>query len=336
MDPDYLLIQAEQRLQTRLSNVINLFNATAPALTGVKEYEIHWNESKRYHPELYKAFLAPLLGTWKGLEKLTLKIPPEMLSSLNQVRLPKLLSLEINLYTGDWSTVDINNEFDGFLVFIHNLKDTLKSITISSTSSSAHLNFVYFFTHLGRFPHLERFNFSIPFEGAQLPSTVSLQNFLESHRSSLRHLSLTTSRCGSHGGPTNPEWIQAILSSVHFPYLRSVELALRPVKADLVPISQFLGLHSTTLHSVALSDRELSCSQVDDLIDGLGTSPAVSELRLRVRYLSLDLLNSLALKLPQLEILALAFSDIVVTDGFGQTAVSKREEFVSVSIIYTL
>ncbi|KAJ2923888.1 hypothetical protein H1R20_g13196, partial [Candolleomyces eurysporus] len=68
--------------------------------------------------------------------RLSVQVPLDFLIT---IKLPHLTGIHISLISGNLTRREINIRLDGFLVFLHNLKDTLTSISIQTTPSSLHL-----------------------------------------------------------------------------------------------------------------------------------------------------------------------------------------------------
>ncbi|TFK34701.1 hypothetical protein BDQ12DRAFT_656632 [Crucibulum laeve] len=327
VDPDYLKNQAEKRVQKRLRKDVLRLQGAIASLSAVREYGIHWDEKRPYHPELYRGFLLPILkALGSHLEKLTIKIPPEMLGSLARAALPNLQELDLRLYTGAMNTNEIRHTFDALLVFLHNLKDSLRSLSISSTNKSENLDLCYLFANIGTFPFLRSIRLSIPFDGRQLSSTAPFEAFLDNHRSRLEYLTLSASSCSVNNGSADgmsakcANWIQSIVgaaSHVPFPELRGVELALRPLRADLTPLFSFLSVHRITLESLTLTDRTLTWYEVEMLLDALSGQGRLRQIHLSIRSLSPEILSLLASRLPRLGSLRLAFTEVAANGVKG-------------------
>jgi len=275
----------------------------------------------------------------RSLVKLSLNVPPKMLPSLAPIALPRLEHLEVGVCTKRLLKGEINEVFDGFAVFVNNLFPTLQTLSISSRLPSQCLDLTRFFTLLGVFPHLTGFSLSIPFDGTHLFPPRDLITFLNKHRQTLQLLQLTTIRCSPADSPIDPEskfWIRNILTSLDspFPRLHDVHLALRPLKADLTPVIQFLAEHAGELDALTLTERALTYTEVVDILDGISAyahSPRFKQLRLRLQHLSPALLELFASRLPRLAFLELSFSEVVATAAHaghsGYPAHSNQEEF---------
>uniref|UniRef100_A0A8H7XNG0 Uncharacterized protein n=1 Tax=Psilocybe cubensis TaxID=181762 RepID=A0A8H7XNG0_PSICU len=314
LDPYYTKKKADQRLQKRLNKDLIRINAAFKQMTQVAEYAIDWDDSLGYHPELYTAFLAPVLESWSShLVKLTLKVPPSMLNSLARVRLPKLDTFAFHFSTGSLSFREINGLYDGFVVFLNNLKDSLSSLTFLSTHSSQELDVSRVFRKMGRFPLLKKVCLSIPFDGGHLSDPNTFVHFLKRHRATLNELDLFSSRCTPRtkaGDPDLINWIQRILNSIHtpFPQLRRIGMSLRPLRAPLDTFIRFIDMHSSTLDSLTLTDRVLSYSEVWDVLRSSSITASlqqssITDLNMRLYTFSVQLIVDFAFLLPSLKTL---------------------------------
>ena len=328
-DPDNQNRQLKRRTTKRIQKDITRVTDAVIGLRNLTEYGLGWDPHQQYHPELFQAFLCPVLGhIGSQLVKLSITVPPEMLSSLAPVSLPRLEDLEVGVCTLEMPRRDIEVILDSFTIFINNLYPTLQSLSLSSRVPSHFLDLTRFFTYLGTFPHLHFFRLSMPFDGAHLSSRSSLVAFLNKHHRTLQHLQLSTSRCSPTDTPLDPSckyWISNILSFLAnpFPRLCGLHLALRPLKADLTPVTTFLMQYAPTLSSLTLTDRQLTFDEVamiaEALADSTGEVLGLQQLRLQVLYFSPALLDLLAAKLPRLVLLELCFGEVVAslpTRGF--------------------
>ncbi|KAF9531396.1 hypothetical protein CPB83DRAFT_809056 [Crepidotus variabilis] len=314
IDPHFTEKVAQERLAKRLSKDGDRVTEAFGRMSNVEEYDITWDGNEQYHPELYQAYLSPILRLWSNqLKKLTLKIPPAFLDSLAGVRLPNLHSICFTFSTGSLTADEIRIAHTGFVVFINNLDRSLRSLSLVSANSSENLDLSHFFHQLGTFPQLQNLSISIPFDGGQLADPMTLVLFLEKHRRDLRELNLYTSvlsrrREGSH--PPQLEWIQFILEAFQqpFPHLRSLGVALRPLRHPLNTLVRFLDMH-TALKSLKLLDRSLTSHELESLFRTPGAGPLLASsldtLYMKVDSLDPRILNSITQLLPNLESLSI-------------------------------
>lgn len=322
LDSEYIRKETEQRLQKCLWEDFALIVSALDAMENIKEYFIEWDEENDYHPELYKACFTPIISQkWIGqLTKLTIKVPPQLLNFLVFVRLRNLETLEYHFCTGRMSLQDIDDIHNGFLVFVNNLKDSLEYLSFISTHTSHYLDITRIYKLLGPFPKLRSISLSVPFDGAHLSDPLAFVQFLENHRSTLKEISVLTSRCTVHSRPSDPEskyWIQKILTSVNnpFPRLRSLSLAMRPLRTSLTNVSDFLEIHTSTLDSLILADRALDYYGFERLLTSASGRPldleGLRHLRVKLTNFTPSVLCYLASKMPGLTSLDIECSSIM-------------------------
>ncbi|KAG5720660.1 hypothetical protein E4T56_gene4946 [Termitomyces sp. T112] len=331
-DPQFDNRQLEQRVQKRLRKDIRRVIDAISVMPNLYRYSLGWKDDQAYHPELYRAFLAPVLSCIKdNLRSLSLNVPPELLHTLPSVYLPRLESLSVDLCTKEKSEEEIDRIFDSFVVFVNNLLGSLESLSISSRVPSRSLRLDRFFRMLGTFPHMRRFSLSIPFDGIHLRSSDELVKFLNKHRYTLNHLRLSASRCSPLDSPADPEskfWIRNTFTHLNtpYPYLRDLHLAIRPIRVDLTPLMKFLELH--TLESLTLTERALTYSEVKAILDALRAYEHSNELKqlcLKLKHLTPALFELLATRVPRLALLELIFDDIVATAVHTRSSASASD-----------
>lgn len=317
--------QAERRVRKRIRKDIGRVTTAVRRLQNVEEYHIVYNERSRYHRQFFDAFLSPTLETFAPtLTKLTIKVPFDLLPHLSYVRLPKLRDLDISLCTGEARMDDIKYALDGFFVFLHNLL-ALEHLGISVTSSSRGLDLSYFSKRWGKFPNLKSFGLCIPFDGGILSSPEDLyKHVVEPHAQTLEKLKLSTTCCGVPLGSLPPDchyWIQRILKlslDTDFPHLGEIELALRPLRANLDDLQTFLKKRAPTLRKLCLTDRVLHVHELAELFKSLcpsdtfptGRNDVLMSLKIKIDVLSPTLLVLIAQRFPELRTLGLAFADV--------------------------
>ncbi|PPQ96701.1 hypothetical protein CVT26_010253 [Gymnopilus dilepis] len=310
LDPHYTKKKAEQRLQKRLRKDITNVTTAFQHMTKLEDYSLEWDDSRGFHPEFYKEFLAPALESWSShLLKLSLKVPPAMLSALGHVRLPKLETLVFHFSTSALSSKDIDSQYEGFVVFVNNLKDSLSSLSLLSSNTCRELDISRMFSKLGSFPALRKVALSIPFDGAHLSDPQTFVKFLEKHRLSIKELDISATRCTPRSTPGDPEyhnWVQRIIGSLNtpFPHLSSLGLALRPLRAPLDVLIRFLDMHSSTLDTLKLTDRVLSVVDLREIflsLSGSALIPTITSLQVKMDEFSATSLAQIALLFQDLK-----------------------------------
>ncbi|KAJ3520940.1 hypothetical protein NMY22_g12525 [Coprinellus aureogranulatus] len=321
-DPDHTKKQVKKRFERRLEKDINHIKELFAVLHSVQQYHMEWDNNPDYPSQLFKAFLEPLYSWRDTLTTLSIHIPVDLLNGFVTATLPRLRNIHICLSSGRMSQRKINIHLDGFLVFLHNLKDSLKSLSISSHPSSENLELSRFYKYLGTFPHLRAIALTVPLNGAHLADPRMFCSFIHKHSRTLESLSLQTTRCAPHAERLAPEclnWIQTIIASIQepFPELEDVTIALRPLRAPLDILTHFIRMHAPTLKSVALTDRMLEWGDVYQHILPAFSSASpldasmirLQTLQMRVTAVTPWILSGLATKLPRLKHLKLELAD---------------------------
>ncbi|KAK7062656.1 hypothetical protein VNI00_000144 [Paramarasmius palmivorus] len=220
IDAEYPSRRACAHLQRKLSKHISLVSDTIKNLPRAQEYRIEWSHTSSYHPEFFAAFLAPLLvGTDFGqnITSFSVQVPVEKLSCLARVSLPSLRNLELQLHTGSMLMGEVNDHLDALVVFVNNTFSTLRSLSVTSTSESEHLDLNRFFHLLGFFPRLTAFSLSTPYDGAhQAGGVTPLETFIRKHSGQLEKLRLKCSRACffTNDTPNANLWVQRILTDI--------------------------------------------------------------------------------------------------------------------------
>lgn len=319
--PGYAEQHAKDSVTRKMEKVLSRITTVMGGMQNVAEYRVEWDENRRYHSEFYRAFLNPTLNNFREtLVDLYLKVPLAFLPSLVSVSLPRLEHLEITFSTQATQTKEIDDTLDPFVIFVNNLCSSLEGLSVVSTSSSVFLDLSHFFKHLGRFPLLRGFSLCIPFDGAHLSDPTTLSNFLDTHRPTLQDFRLSTCRSSVRQGPLDSNckyWIRSVMSSTRgfFPRLHTLEVALRPLKADLTPLTVFLQAYAGQLSSLTLRDRALTYEDVGVVLDIFARlrpgESILTTLRIRVHRLTPELMDRLAYGLPGLRDLELAFIEVI-------------------------
>ena len=323
VDPHYTRKKAEARLQKRLRKDMARVTAAFKSMTTLRDFEIDWDDNREFHSEFFRAFLAPPLASWQAhLTSLTVKVPLALVFTLASVRLPYLECFTFHFTTGDLTEKEVNHAHDGFLVFVNNLKDSLQSLTFTSTFTSQNLNLCHIFDHIGVFPSLRKISLSIPFEGGHLPEPMSFVHFVMKHSKTLNHVNLFASRCVMRWTPSHPgciNWIPNILCSIPapLPHLRGLGVALRPLRTPLTNLTEFLSAHPY-IETLLLEDRALENTQISDLFPHFLGQPVVDILHFqtKVEDLTPDLLVYFASKFPYLQTLKIECSKILLHNTF--------------------
>ncbi|KAJ7625505.1 hypothetical protein FB45DRAFT_67418 [Roridomyces roridus] len=309
---DAQILRRLQKQTQRIANAIKAF-------PHLHEYHIDWDEKPIHYAALTSLVGSVIPHIGHKLSCLSLKVPLEYMHSLPALarHLPNLDSLAVTIHTGAYIPSYICQTIEGLVFFINIVLRHLRSLSIATTWTSTHLVLGPFFEHLGHGPRLKSFSLCLPYDGGHLDSNPGpLREFLAAHRLTLESLSLgTTTRATFHPTPSTPTarfWIRETLKDhVSFPALSRLSLSLRPLRTELGPLTRCLTKLQSQLRALKLSDRALECSELTSLLVVLGNAPLLSELSLRVQCLSPDIVDLLAMHLPNLRVLHMNFTEII-------------------------
>ncbi|KAJ7576952.1 hypothetical protein C8J56DRAFT_1061667 [Mycena floridula] len=324
-DPTFPQRQAEALLEKRARKQARLIIIALNALSTIDRLTLDWEGGPRYQHVFVAELLTPILSHQPfagNLRTLILKVPPDRLGSLYRVDLPQLEALECTFITGAMSSIEINQKLEGFVTFVNNLY--LHRLSLSSDKSCLHLDLTSFFHRLGDFPRLHSFALSIPFDGTHLSDPHELRVFLQRHARHLKRVSLRAGRIDVRPNdspslnldPNCKAWIQIAIDDLA-PFatdLRKLELALRPLRADLTPLYRCLSQLTGQLETLILTDRRLTYEEIGELLNA-SYGGVIKRLGVRVQRLSPELLDLIADRLPKMLALELTFSSIVHSEN---------------------
>ncbi|KAL1704594.1 hypothetical protein EV121DRAFT_280286 [Schizophyllum commune] len=155
---------------------------SALAITPALRYTLEWDEQLPYSNAFFSQLLEPVLSgaMSQSLIHLSLKIPPSanLTDRLVGIRLPALetLHIEFCLPNGQAHAMHFVEEMRLFVNHVeHPDRAHLQSLEIGVTSSSDPFALSAFFEHLGPFRALDRFQLTIPFNGAHLQDVSGLR-----------------------------------------------------------------------------------------------------------------------------------------------------------------
>ncbi|KAJ7781875.1 hypothetical protein DFH07DRAFT_390317 [Mycena maculata] len=305
-------------------------------LPALQKYHIDWDEGP-FQPEFYSALLDVIPAIGRGLSTLCLKVPLQNMDSLPclATHLPKLENLMLTIHTDAFIASEICQKIVGLVVFVNSGIRTLRSLSISTTPTSMYLDLGPFFDHLGRGKRLTSFTLCIPFDGGHLADPGPLRRFLMNHRATLRSITLGTMRAAAHPAPgasTAKFWIRDTFKNhPSLPALEQVSLSLRPLRTDLSPLVQGLASLRSQLRVLKLSERPLECAELVRLLGVLGDAPLLRVLSLRIRWLSPEVVDLLAVGLPALSALDLHFTEVVHQESASDVASVRSEDSYGLS-----
>ncbi|KAG6829944.1 hypothetical protein H0H92_002848 [Tricholoma furcatifolium] len=342
-DSKYAERELNRRVQKRLKkDILRVTNAIS-ALPHLNKYTLEWNDHRRYHPEMYRAFLTPVLKVdriWLNLRTLSLNVPVEILPSIVPISLPQLENLEVHLCTKKKPKQEIDDIFDSFTVFVNNLFESLETLSISSRAPSQFLVLDRFFSNLETFPRLREFGLTIPRDGAHLSSSHGVVKFLSKHLQTLKalRLSVSTNRSATLVAAPNPQskdWLPDILASLDKPYpcLHGLQVDLRPFDGNLTPLLDFISFHS--LDTLKLTGVPLTYQEVVRTLNALGVDDhPIKKIHLKLEHLDPAILELFATRLQKLNVLEVVFCEVKATTEYlmkagrhGNTARVKFQLF---------
>ncbi|KAJ7126708.1 hypothetical protein C8R44DRAFT_779328 [Mycena epipterygia] len=322
----------EARVPRRLRKQIQRVTTTINGLPNLNKYHIDWDEGP-VQKEFFSALLhsvIPVVG--RGLCSLSLKVPlPYMhtLPSLAQ-HLRNLEHLAITLHTGPCTALDISRSLEGLVVFINALLHKLHSFSLHTTPTSTYLDLGSLFGHLGHGRHLSSFTLCIPLDGGHLADPAPLQQFLSRHHSTLESLTLSTTRAAAHTTPGASEaqfWIRETLKNNPLPALSHLSLDLRPLRTELGPLRRSLAQMGPQLSVLRLLERPLEYRELAQILDVLADTQLLRVLALRIRWLSPEVIDLLAARLPALSTLELSFTEVVHQEPTSDASSTHSAEF---------
>lgn len=338
----------EAQIARRMQKQTRRIADTIKALPELHKYHIDWDEGPRYQTEFFSALLdmvIPNIG--HRLCALALKIPLHHMHSLPSLakHLPALRDLSLTLHTGVHIPIYICQKLEGLVVFVNALLRNLRTFSLSTTPTSIYLDLGPFFSHLGHGLHLTSFALCIPFDGGHLADPAPLRRFLSRHRSTLEVIDLGTTRAAAHSTPGASSamfWIRDTFKNhAPFPALSHLSLGLRPFRADLGPLLRHLSGVRLQLRILKLSERPLEYAELVRILAALDYPPLLRVLSLRLRWLSPEIVDLLAARLPELTALDLNFTEVVHQETSSDTSsissqssggLSRQSELVSCPI----
>ncbi|KAL0955898.1 hypothetical protein HGRIS_002094 [Hohenbuehelia grisea] len=180
-----------------------------------------------------------------------------------------------------------------------------KSLKVISISSCLHLNLAPLFSSLDLLDQIEDIHLHLPFDENHVSDGTSLVKFLNSHRQSIRLLSLHQLACSSgcaHSRETGVEVCKRLLRDLNLPYLKSLEIALHPF-IDAVDIFLLIQHVYTRLQSLRSKTSFLSLLVIKKLLSAFtqtSLSPPLRHLYLPVQSVTKELIDILASTFPSL------------------------------------
>ncbi|KAJ7279574.1 hypothetical protein C8J57DRAFT_1303694 [Mycena rebaudengoi] len=317
---DYAAEQLAAQTQRRMRKQIQRVTEAIRTLPKLHTFHIDWDEG----PANFSFFSAVLQSIVPSIARslctLSLKVPWRYMLYLPHLHLPNLESLALTIHTGALGPSEIADQYEGLGLFIRSLLwHRLRSLSIHTTPTSTHLDLGPIFSTLvkgkANLNRLHAFTLCIPFDGGHLPDVEPLRRFLYSHCLTLDSLTLGTTRAAVHaspGGSGAKFWIQRTLENhPPIPELSRLVLGLRPLRTDLAPLFPFLSRLRPQLSVLALTERPLEYAELVRVLDALVDAPQLRALSLRIRWLTPEVVDRLAERLPALRSLGLKFAEVL-------------------------
>ncbi|KAJ6581820.1 hypothetical protein B0H19DRAFT_1251984 [Mycena capillaripes] len=327
----------EAQITRRLQKHVRRVADTIRGLPHLHKYHIDWDEGP-CRPEFFSALLDPVIShIGPRLCTLTLKVPLCQLPSLPRLGqyLPNLQHLALTLHTGTHIAMHISQKMEGFRVFINSLLRNLRSLSIYTTPTSTYLDLGPLFSYLGTGQRLTSFTLCIPFDGGHLADPTPLRHFLIKHRVTLESLTLGTTRAAAHPSPSTSTakfWIRdTVKNHPHFSALSHLALSLRPLRTDIAPLLRGLTKMRTQLRMLKLSERPLEYVELERILDALDNPPLLRVLSLRLRWLSPEIVDLIAARLPALSALELNFAEVVHQEPSSDASSVSSEDSYGLS-----
>ncbi|KAF9467600.1 hypothetical protein BDZ94DRAFT_1248508 [Collybia nuda] len=222
--------------------------------------------------------------------------------------LPNLTELHINLAVSRVFTTHKQelSAVGSIMYFANTLSDTLQSLTISSSEMND-INFL--FTTFRSLPHLQKL--AVPTLMSNSVHPRALTQFLTRHKATLRHFSFGSSEvAGPWAEPGIPyqEWAMQGFCELELPALKSLRIRiLRHYWTNDVVTLPLSSARLPQLVSLTLLDTYMLCDELKTLFGSVFQGNRLESLQLRVKELGSEVLNTLAMTLPNLTDLDITF-----------------------------
>jgi hypothetical protein len=296
--------------QHKVTKAVETMLQVIHGMSSVKELTLHsWDCLDL--PNLLR-LLPVVLAGWTAfgatLRSLTLDVTIEGCSHIltPYMVFPCLEELAIRLSMAYLTTNATKIACDILVPFVNNHHPTLQSFYLSSNNHCDVSPFLHGVCHI---PHLRRLALFLPFVSIQHANTSGLQHLLESHSSVLHELTMTFQRPNIYNQPpTAIEWQSWGPLQVALPHLKSLDIDLRYFQSLPGIILYLQRFKFNPLTNLVLRNKEFSYAEVVPLMSAVGGG--LKMLSLEVRYLSPQLFDLMAKKLPNLNTLSLLFDQI--------------------------
>lgn len=294
--------------------------ASIPHLKNIREYSMYWDPQIYDEPSGAKITKtnrdAP--GTWTGdsLARTFRQIP-----LLLAPRLQNLSSLDIALVSGSWTftTGKWNlKSLAALLSFVNGLAPTLEALSISPPAPYD-LNLL--FEGLGHFSRLRHLCVREPIDGIHMSDLATFQKFIDSHRDTLRELTLGADTHSSFDY-SETSWVPRLFQSISTIPLESLRLGLLyhadPLKPVFEQVARFcVGLRSFKMTGRTTNYDELSLLATTLSVGCLTTPIPLRELYICIADLDKPVIDLLATQFPLLKKLSIRISPLGIKARSG-------------------
>jgi hypothetical protein len=287
-------------------DIIGIAERTLINCTAVEELSI------ALHDVISPPSFAPLLTTIRNslgphLRKLilnaTLEKFPLILGRGVGRTLTRLTDLDISLAISRFSTMPRGDTVVSHVIlpFINSVRETLEFLTISSSQT---MNLAPLFAGLCDFPNLRQISLHFSINFITFSDFDCLAVFFQRHRDNIRHFSIGgTFPLPLRNAPhlLYETWWLREFPILEFPALRSLHIGINgeyPFAYARVPALSSLRL--PRLVSLTLSGACLSHDEVEAMFSDEFDGNRLEFLRLKVKELNPQILNTLAANLPHL------------------------------------
>ncbi|KAG6909017.1 hypothetical protein DXG01_002403 [Tephrocybe rancida] len=255
--------------------------------------------------------IAPALSSFKGLRILTLDIMVEGYQSLAPTTVFPVLEILTIALSHAYCSTDSKFIIHNVLApFINNHHSTLCTFNLSTLHSPYTFDIPAFLLDLRHFSRLRSFSLRHPFVSIRQSDSAGVSHILRLHSEQLLELSLHAKgpiRYSMY--PTAEQWYAQEFLQIQLPKLQVLDLDIE-LYPDIIRTASYLGQFRDSLISLKLAVNTLSYDDVQHIAETFSRQDRLTELRMSIGALSLQIFALLAKKLPALEILFLEFDEL--------------------------
>ncbi|KAF8873771.1 hypothetical protein BD779DRAFT_1476858 [Infundibulicybe gibba] len=268
-----------------------------------------------------------------NIQSLTLDVSAEALRKIfpPSLSLPSLtdLTLTISRYYVTTDPVVVTREV--FAPLLINHSSSLRSLSI--ISFDGHFDLAALFSSITTFQNLARLIVCHPVMSIQQSNTTGLERILNERSSFIRTLSLRFSNPGDQfvAKPTSAEWHNQSFMAATLPKLMHLELNTTFFYDDMAMMGTYLGRHTSTLRTLALTGQYLTSRDFNTLFARLGRLENIRSLSIHIATLTRHYLATLMDKMPHLRHLWLKFRgfDVHTTIPSESPGITFRREMTA-------